>query len=72
LRSRAAACISARPQEPERPNPDIDATARQLDPDDGAAARRALKQRYGIQLRLVDLVLRLRREHLIFFEVAPS
>ena len=52
--------------------PEIDATARQLGPEESAASRRALKERYGIQLRLVDLFLRLRREHPIFFEVAPS
>ena len=52
--------------------PGVDATARQLGPEESAVARRALEQRYGIQVRLVDLFLRLRREHPIFFEVAPS
>lgn len=51
--------------------PDIDATARRVGPEEGEAVRRALERRYGIQIRVVDLLLRFRREHLIFFEVAP-
>ena len=51
--------------------PDIDATARRLGPQESGAVRRAFGQRYGIQVRVVDLLLRFRREHPIFFEVAP-
>ncbi|HLW47829.1 MAG TPA: PPOX class F420-dependent oxidoreductase [bacterium] len=52
--------------------PDIDATARPLGPEESEVARRALEQRYGFQVRLVDLLFRLRREQPLFFEVSPA
>jgi uncharacterized protein len=49
--------------------PDVEATARLLAPGESDVARRALEQRYGLQVRLVDLLFRLRRARPIFFEL---
>jgi uncharacterized protein len=49
--------------------PEAEATARLLGSEEGAAARRALARRYGFQVRLVDLFLKLRREQPVFFEI---
>jgi PPOX class probable F420-dependent enzyme len=60
----AAATARGRPLSVE-----LDAAARLLGPEESGVARRALERRYGIQLRLFNLVLRLMRETPIFFEL---
>jgi hypothetical protein len=43
-----------------------------MGPGEAATARRAFERRQGFQVRLVDLILKLRREHLIFFELTGA
>jgi uncharacterized protein len=52
--------------------PVVEATARRLGPEESSVARRALEQKYGLQVRLVDLWIRLRRQEPVFFEITPA
>lgn len=50
--------------------PAIEATARRLGREESGMARRAIEQKYGLQVRLVDLWIRLRHQEPVFFEVS--
>jgi uncharacterized protein len=52
--------------------PAIEATARRLGSEESRTARRALEQKYGVQMRLLDLWIRLRHHEPIFFELTQA
>ena len=52
-----------------RLGPVVDVVARRLGPEESAIARRAIGQRYGVMVPLVDLIVRVRHHDRIFFHI---